>query len=258
MHKSTAILTLAAALATAQTTEFGHGEYLCYAANDVISRCWTDKNVPATAAPLKDCYCEWTADFDKDLIGCWEYIQTAVSFISPVETPGIPPYAGYCGPVTAPTSVPAKPTSTSTSESSSTPDNTSTYVSASNPITYVTSIPTPTTVSASNPITYTTISYVNPHYNTTTSHPVTLIPPTETTVIPEPTLIPPTETTVIPGPTLIPPTATTVTRSTSAYVPGQSSSPVPPPPVATGGVGKKVGSVAAVVGGVFAAVAFAF
>ncbi|KAF3190045.1 hypothetical protein TWF225_002541 [Orbilia oligospora] len=259
MHKPVAIFTLAAAVAAAQTTEFGHGEYLCYAANDVISRCWTDKNIPATAAPLKDCYCEWTADFDKDLIGCWEYIQTAVSFISPVETPGIPPYAGYCGPVTAPTSVPAHPTSTSPAEVSSTPDNTSTYVSASNPITYVTSIPTPSTVSASNPITYTTISYINPHYNTThtVSNPVTLIPPTETTVTPEPTLIPPTETTVSvpPEPTLIPPTATTVSTRPS-YVPDQSS-PVPPPPVATGGAGAKVGSMAVLAGGVFAAVAFA-
>ncbi|KAF3210356.1 hypothetical protein TWF679_006851 [Orbilia oligospora] len=273
MHKSVAILILTAAVAAAQTTEFGHGEYLCYAANDVISRCWTDKNVPATAAPLKDCYCEWTADFDKDLIGCWEYIQTAVSFISPVETPGIPPYAGYCGLVTAPTSVPANPTSTSSTEASSTPDNTSTYVSASNPITYVTSIPTPSTVSASNPITYTTISYVNPHYNTTytVSNPITLIPPTETTVIPEPTLIPPTETTVIPEPTLIPPTETivsvppkptlipptaTTVSTRPSYVPDQSS-PIPPPPVATGGAGAKVGSMAVLAGGVVAAVAFA-
>ncbi|KAK6358764.1 hypothetical protein TWF730_008083 [Orbilia blumenaviensis] len=263
MHKSIIIFTLTtAAFATAQTTEFGHGEYLCYAANDVISRCWTDKNVPATAAPLKDCYCEWTADFDKDLIGCWEYIQTAVSFISPVETPGIPPYAGYCGPVTVPTSVPAKPSSTSSSESTSTPDNTSTYISASNPITYITSsIPVPTTVSASNPITYTTVSYVNPHYNTThtVSHPVTLIPPTETTIIPEPTLIPPTETTVVPEPTLIPPTATTVSTKTTSYMPDQSK-PVPPPPVATGGAGAFTsgnnGYMAMVAGGVVAAVAF--
>ncbi|KAK6502059.1 hypothetical protein TWF481_009872 [Arthrobotrys musiformis] len=260
MHKSVVVFTLSATLAAAQTTEFGHGEYLCYAANDVISRCWTDKNVPATAAPVKDCYCEWTADFDKDLIGCWEYIQTAVSFISPVETPGIPPYAGYCGPVIPPTSVPAEPTSTSSSEASSTPDNTSTYVSASNPITYVTSIPTPSTVSASNPITYTTVSYVNPHYNTTytASNPITLIPPTETTVIPEPTLIPPTETTVSvpPEPTLIPPTATTVSTR-SSHVPGYSS-PVPPPPVATGGAAAKVRHTAMLAGCIVAAVAFAF
>lgn len=102
-----------------------------------------------------------------------------------------------------------------------------------------------------------TVSYVNPHYNTThtVSHPVTLIPPTETTVIPEPTLIPPTETTVIPEPTLIPPTATTVSTR-SSHVPDQSN-PVPPPPVATGGAGAKVGSMAVLAGGVVAAIAFA-
>ncbi|EPS41609.1 hypothetical protein H072_4474 [Dactylellina haptotyla CBS 200.50] len=238
MHKYSVILGLTAAVATAQTTAFGNGEHLCYLANDVISRCWTDKSVPATAAPLKDCYCEWTAEFDQDLIGCWEYIQTAVSFISPVETPGIPPYAGYCGPVTTPSSAPATSTLIPPTETTVVPE-TSTYVSASNPITYI-----PSNVSASNPITYISSSssssirtYTNPHYNATytVSSKSVSEPPTYT-------LIPPTATTVVPRPT---------------YVPDESSS-IPPPPVATGGASAVVGPAAALLGGAIAAIAFAF
>ncbi|KAF3935417.1 hypothetical protein ABW20_dc0104243 [Dactylellina cionopaga] len=240
MRKFIVILGFTVAFATAQTTVFGNGEHLCYLANDIISRCWTDQNVPATAAPLKECYCEWSADFDKDLIGCWEYIQTAVSFISPVETPGIPPYAGYCGPVTAPTSeshptatlIP--PTETTVIPPTTTSVETSAYVTASNPITYIT--PSSSNVSASNPITYITPSFSTKYYT------FTFTKPHHNNTYTVYTLVPQTATTVVPTP---------------SYVPDESK-PVPPPPAVTGGASTKVFSGAVILGGIVAAAAFAF